>query len=207
MPNLDAVVPRPFFIYIIESNRVQEVAQGFSEGKALQEVFRFVGIETRYHTCVAKNDFAIQVNRAFKYAQQINAFPVIHFAAHGNTNGIGLMNGELVTWQELGTMLRPLHRFSGSQYLLCFSACEGFHGALVTVSFPHSPSFGVVGPFKPVNWSDNVVGFAALYHLLKKGLSVQDAVKGMRAASGHDSYGFIGGEDVVQAVKEVTGMK
>lgn len=202
MPKLPDFTLPPFFVYVIESNKVEEILERLSEGLALTSVLKFAGVPVKYHTSVAIDDFAIQIGRAFTYAQQINRFPIIHLSAHGGLRGIQLTTGQVVTWRDLASMLEPLHHLSNSNYLLCLSACEGLASVQVALSDPNKPLFGIVGTSKVVDWSDNVVGFAAFYHLLQKGKSIREAVEGMKSASGHDTYTFVYGATVVETFKE-----
>jgi hypothetical protein len=195
---LDFTLP-PFFVYIIESNRVQEIMGRFLEGIALQNVLKFSDVPVKYHTSIGKQDFPVQVRRAADYAIEMNAFPILHISAHGNLRGIQLTTGELVTWEELAEMLGPLHHYSGSNYLLCLSACEGLSSIQVALANPDIPLFGVVGTSRVVDWSDNVIGYATFYHLLRKGKTIRQAIEGMKAASGHNTYSFIHGPSAVNA--------
>jgi hypothetical protein len=199
---LDFTLP-PFFVYIIESNRTQEIMGGFLEGIALQNVLKFSGVRVKYHTSVGKQDFPIQVRRAAEYAHEMGAFPILHISAHGNLRGIQLTTEELVTWRELAEMLGPLRHFSGGNYLLCLSACEGLGSCQVALANPDIPPFGVVGTSKVVDWSDNVIGYATFYHLLRKGKTIRQAIEGMKAASAHDTYSFVHGPSAVKAFESV----
>jgi hypothetical protein len=203
MPEPPDFTMPPFFVYIVESNNIHEIMDGKSEGAALQKVLNFSGVRVKYHTSLGKQDLPIQLGRAPGYTYEMQAFPVLHISAHGSLRGIQLTSGELVTWRELAELLRPLHHFSGSNYLLCLSACEGLGSVQVALATPDLPLFGVVGTSKVVDWSDNVVGYVAFYHLLQKGKTIREAVQGMRAASGHDTYAFVHGPTAVDVFKSM----
>jgi hypothetical protein len=94
----------------------------------------------------------------------------------------------------------PLHQYCAGSYLLCLSSCEGLNSIQVALVSPDYPLFGVVGTSEVVNWSDNVVGYAAFYHLLKRGKTIRQAVDGMNAASGHATYCFVHGPDAVSVM-------
>jgi len=52
-------------------------------------------------------------------------------------------------------------------------------GRYETGSLPYAT---LVGNTKEPSWRDNIVGFTAFYHLLAKGMTIKDAVEGMKAA-------------------------
>jgi hypothetical protein len=35
--------------------------------------------------------------------------PILHFEIHVNHNGLGLVSGELVEWDELASLLKPIN--------------------------------------------------------------------------------------------------
>jgi hypothetical protein len=67
---------------------------------------------------------------------------------------------------------------------LALSPCKGLTAVGIPLRSPNDPLFGVVGTPENVTWSDNVVGYTAFYHLLKKGQMIKQAIEGMKAASG-----------------------
>lgn len=182
---------KDFFVFIIESNKAGEIIAGLSEGAALRKVFEFSGITVEYYTAFDANTFAVQIARMFSRAQRTHEFPILHIASHGSSQGIHLTVGDVISWQQLVSMLDPLRQISN--YLLCLSACEGLTAEHAVIKTPKLPPFGIVGTPEKVAWSDTVVAFTAFYHLLQKQKTIQEAVAGMKAASGHDTYSFVHG--------------
>src|ERR1700719_1782010 len=166
----DFRIPR-FFVYVIESNRLDEVIAGraISEGQALSQVLTFSGVHHRSCQVIDQESLARAIGDLSSIASEQDAVPILHIAAHGNGYGLSLTNGQLVTWRELYNMLMPLHAVRFGSFLFCASSCNGLAAVNMALVNPHVPIFGVVGPLRAVDWSDAVIGFAALYHLLDKG--------------------------------------
>src|SRR5260370_28613313 len=169
--------PTSFFVHLLESSRPDEYHSGFSEAMALEQVLKFASVQHEKQYCASKSDFT----RALQHIVHLNKWPavlpVLHISAHGFEDGIALTSKEILTSNELGHMLTSLHQITNGSYLLCMSSCRGL--AAIKQAFANGPpTFGIVGTLRDVNWSDNIIGFAAFYHLLQKGNSIHNAVAG-----------------------------
>ena len=76
-----------------------------------------------------------------------------------------LTTGQVVTWTELANMFDPLRQVSNGSYIISVSTCEGLHAVTPALQLTGALPFGIVATPYRVDWSDNVVGFAAFYHL------------------------------------------
>lgn len=205
MSGLPDFYAKSFFVYILESNQPLEIQAGFSEGKALEHILKFCDIRTEYRTFINNLTLAHNLRHAVTLALKHKVPPILHISTHGSEHGLVPTIKQLVTWQELFGMLAPLDDLAGGKYLLCMSACHGLAAINMALGNPQVPILGVVGTFETVDWSDNVLGFSSFYHLLTKRRSIRQAVEGMKAASGNDSYLFVDGKTTVDLFKTWSG--
>jgi hypothetical protein len=179
----------PFFVYVIESNPPEE--HRFCEGKSLATALEFSGTPCRYLNAQNKVelDFFLRLGAPFQLAQQ-RKIPILHFSAHGSEHGIALTSTEFITWNELAPMLEPLQKVTQGHYLIAMSSCHGLAAVKIPL-FTDIKMYGIVGTFRVVDWSDNVVAFTSFYHLLRKTNSITQAVEGMKSASANPHYQYI----------------
>ncbi len=196
----DFVLP-PFCVYILESSKIEEFGAGFSEAFALRQVLTFSGVRHHFQICPDRRSLEQAVACIPSFCALYQTFPVVHLSGHGSFDGLVLTSGDFVRWPELTLILEPIHKHTNGLYLLSLSSCEGLGSVRQSIT-ANGLVFGFVGTLKPVLWSDNIIGFATLYHLLQKGRSLHEAIAGMRMASGHDDYDFVHGPTFVNAVAE-----
>lgn len=199
----------PFFeteptIFIIESPNADDVFYERTEGRALSAALKLAQIDNTYHTALDKKSFE---RALFTAAHRIgdsvrtirpHVVPIIHVSAHGNSDGLGLTSGELVTWSMLRDML---HSFldeatdtadkvdSLSLTSLCLSTCHGGCGSKMFELGQPYPCLGLVGPTEDVEWPDSLTAFVTFYHqLFYKHALVSHAVEAMNRAAGISSF-------------------
>lgn len=201
MGNWNALPPpgAPFLVYVIESNRPDEIAAGMSEAAALSHVLHFSGIPVKVAAGHDKGSLgtslAALVQQALPYG-----IPVVHISSHGNEQGIFLTSGEFVSWGELFQMLEPLHQARSGQYFLSMSCCKGLNALALVMGNLQRPFLGIIGCADEVAWADNVIAFATFYHLSQKGRSASEAVEAMKTASGHHGYRFVAGDHQARVI-------
>src|SRR4029079_6640356 len=59
------------------------------------------------------------------HVRATHLFPVIHIESHGSADGLVLASGELVSWDELVNLLRPINVASRLNLFVSISACYG----------------------------------------------------------------------------------
>jgi len=152
MPVPDFTIP-VFFVYVIESNRGQEILQGFSEGAALKESLKFSGVPAFYQPVLDRAMLQQALSqKLLPYCSGYQAFPILHISAHGCENGIALTMNEFVSWKELAAFLQPLHKQTSGSFLLAVSSCKGLTAVGIALTSPNGPFFGVVGTPENVSW-------------------------------------------------------
>jgi len=197
------------FVYVIESPSPADMFDGRTEGRALCEAMSMAGHAHAY-TMAADLDhlrkalsIADEGDRLATEWRRYQVPPVMHFSMHGNSEGLGLMSGEMVTWDELRQLLIPINDFLPNGLLVCFSSCSGYSGTRMSMYLGDSkPFWAVVGSYADVGWSDALIGFTSFYHHWFKGAAVTDAVQIMRIASGHEQFIHEAGHDSKRAYLE-----
>lgn len=196
-------------VYIVESPSPKEIYNKSYEGQILSDILRFLNITNQYKMTINKEEFlyALTENIAKVLLKIIEQRPepprlIIHISAHGDETGIQLSCGELITWDELREILSPLNKALSNTISLCMSSCKGFNGIKMAFS-ARSPFHTIIGSPLDVSWSDTIIGFSSLYHLLNKTTDIRKAIKGMRVSSGNKS--FLLAED--RKIKEIFAKK
>ena len=187
-----------FFVYMLESPSDDDAFVERSEQRFLKEALALDGIFFVARTVLSPETFRkalsedlLQVwDRRAKRLRALNRrieVPVVHISAHGDTDGIQLSNGHEVSWSELGRLLGPINDHLNGLFL-CLSSCQGFAAKSLGHYEGSCPFAAIVGHEGQPSWSDAAVGYSVFYHLLRKGVTVQDAVARMRKATADDLF-------------------
>jgi hypothetical protein len=191
-----------FFVYIIESPSPQDLLDGRTEGRSLQEAFQLSRIPHVYNLVTNKEMFLeVFSNRLEKAVRSLNRLPVVHISVHGSPQGIELTDGTPIYWDELRQILCPLEQAAPGQLLLCMSSCFGFSGSRMVMLNPSTnelPFSALVGNSHKPSWSDAAVAYITLYHLLFKQVPLAQAVEAMKIASGDSNFWYTYGHEVQQ---------
>lgn len=177
-------------IYIIESPSSDNLLVQVQEGKIISDALKLIGIKSQCFLAVNRD----ALTKAFLtiFASHPNAslaIPIIHLSCHGDSTGIQLTSNEILTWNELEKMLTPLNKLLNGLIILCMSSCEGLNA--VSMALKESgdlPFLVLVGNASKPEWSETLVGFSTLYHLLGKGINFDKSVEAARMASGNQHF-------------------
>jgi hypothetical protein len=188
--------PFDAFVYVVESPSADDLYDGRTEGRVLTEAFQLAGIKNRYIVAAGRDQFQRALGHDFATAvRQVGAVPILHLSAHGCDEGIGLTDGDLVTWDQLRDLLMPANRALGDLLLVCMSACYGTAGRRMAMRVGEPlPYFAILGHPDSPTWADAAIGYAAFYHRLFDGSGLMTALVAMRAASGDDRFDIHVGE-------------
>lgn len=181
-----------FFVYIVESPSAPDIYHGRSEGYLVSNAVRLDGIPSVTRTAINAEAFGAALRLGLPEAMKLHPdlTPVLHLSAHGSTDGIQLSSGETLSWQDLKALLIPINTSLGNMLVLCMSACDGYSACRMAKQEgdgPH-PYFAMIGSYEKPTWADTAVAYSAFYHLVSKGRTLPDALLGMKAASGSDSW-------------------
>lgn len=191
-------------ICVIESPSAMDVYDGRKEGFALMEALRLASIPYRYFAVsdMATLDRAITDIAAMppksvsvrpgETPTETIYLPHLHISAHGNDAGIGLTNGDFVSWPDLALMLHGLNKsrgylFGGKRGWACLtlSCCKGSHAKVMLPEDKPWPVLSLVATDTNIAWSDALTAWIVYYHLLVlRERKAEDALRVMNLASG-----------------------
>lgn len=181
-----------FFVYVVESPSVNDFLKSNCEGNLIKNAVELNDIPCEVVTAINKTSFiqSLQNGLSETMKKYPNLVPVVHISAHGNEDGIQLSSGEFIEWQELRKVLTPINKALNNNLLLCLSCCNGYSGIKMAMFLEdlHLPFFAIIANSGKPLWSDTAVAYSSLYHLLYKGEILEDAVNGMKVASGNDKF-------------------
>lgn len=196
--------PKKFHVYIIESPSSIDLYKKNFEGDSLRETLRLSNISSSHILAVDMESFktAFYVGLV-EYFKTAKSNPIIHISAHGNENGIQLTSKEMVSWDLLREFLLPINKTLNGGLILCLSSCQSYTGSIMSMKDDDFPFIGVVANTGSPLWSETNIAYASFYHLFAKGLSIHDAVYGMKKASGNNSFKYIKSQVARQAYLRV----
>lgn len=178
------------FVHIVESPSPRDFLDGRTEGRALSEALTVACVPHTYNVATNFEMLVEALGAQLRSAvQEKKAPPILHFSAHGNSDGIGLTSGEFVRWDMLERLLQPIQNFFPMGLLICLSACESSSGMRMAMTdSPDRPFWALVSHMGKPTWGDCAVGYIAFYNRFFKGHDVSTCVDAMKAATG--DYGF-----------------
>lgn len=179
-------------LQIIESPSPDEIFDARTEGSALNAALQIAGIPTSYNIAVNLDKFIDALGLFVdRNAQAPDALPILHLSMHGYGEGVSLTDNSRLTWDNLRDLLLYVAK---GKLLVCMSSCYGFMGCRMAMS-QHEPLpfLALVGHDAKVALDDAAIGYAAFYHRLFKGSTIQQAVEAMQAASGDNRFLYIEG--------------
>lgn len=181
----------PLFVYIIESPSAEDLLEGRAEGRALSEVLELAGIPYCYNLVTNLKTWEIALGTRFQEANNYysDLAPILHLSMHGSESGVALTDNTVFSWNQLKKELTPLNNEMEDGLLICMSSCFGAHGRrMARDNSTDNPFYALVGNKKSFFWQDGAVAYVTFYHLLFKGIALNECVDKMKLAS--DNYDF-----------------
>ncbi|MCH7990727.1 MAG: hypothetical protein IID46_16425 [Planctomycetes bacterium] len=181
-----------FFVYVIESPSAQDLYHPRSEADLLRQAINLDHTPCVTRCAISRDAFnaALIIGLVEEKQKFPNLLPILHISAHGNSEGIGLSNGDSIGWDELRLLLQPINAALQGYLLVCMSCCEGYAGSRMAMFTDNQPLpfYALIGNSGSPTWSDTAVAYATFYHLLARGYSVDQCVINMRISSGEDTF-------------------
>ena len=184
-------------IHLIEAPNEDDFYENRLETDLIRPIAQFSGISFTAHIVMNRDYFRKVLGKINRDGE---CLPILHFAGHGNQEGISLPNKTLITWAELRELLIPVNQRVGNILFVCMSCCEGLAAIEAAKSlWPNDPYAAIVGtPGKPTIGQTSVA-FATFYHQLniffrqqsiteKSDINLNDIIENMRAASLHGGW-------------------
>lgn len=181
-----------FFVFVIESPSAVDLYHRRSEGDIVRQAVELNSIQCVVKTAINMEAFdaCLKVGLSEAMKRLPGYVPLLHISAHGDSDGIQLSDGHLMSWLELRDHLRPINEALGGTLVVCMSSCEGYYGIRMAMETENrgDPYFALIGCSNKPTWSETAVAFATLYHQLCRGEYITDAVSAMRVASGNGEF-------------------
>jgi hypothetical protein len=186
------------FVYIIESPSDVDLVDGKTEGRTLCEQLKLSEIPHAYGLATTRKTLELCLTDRLSNVWTANPglAPILHLSMHGDVNGIGLTNGDYLTWSDLRKLLGPLTRILNNKLLVCMSSCFGAAGCRMAMYEDDEPHFwALVGHSGTATWSDAAIAYSTFYHRFFKETPIEACVAAMRDASGDDAFRVEYGSD------------
>jgi len=181
-----------FFVFVIESPSAVDLYHRRSEGEIVRQAVELNGIKCIVKTAISylAFDACLKVGLSEAMGQMPGFIPLLHISAHGDSNGIQLSDGHIISWSELKEHLRPVNQALSGSLVVCMSSCEGYSGIRMAMDSDESnlPYFALIGCGAKPTWGETAVGYATFYHQLWRGELIADAVNAMCVASGNEQF-------------------
>lgn len=187
------------FVHIIESPSADDLLDGRTEGRALSEVLNLAEIPYYYNLVTNLETLSTALDtrliEAFEYFKQQP--PILHLSMHGNQDGVVLTDNTFILWADLQALLAPLTNAMQGELLICMSSCFGSTGCRMAMhEGADQPFLALVGNNNSVLWEDAAVAYVTFYHLLFKGIAIDECVKRMKLASNDNNFAVWSGHEV-----------
>lgn len=183
-------------IHLIEAPDGDDFYEDRQETHIIRPIAQFCNISFTPHIVLNREYFCKALDKINREAR----IPVLHFAGHGNKEGIGLPDGDLVTWAELRGLLIPVNKRVDNILFVCMSCCEGFSAIKAALSMEtDDPYLAIVGTTGSPTIAETSVSYATFYHQLnilsrqiysgqESDINLKDIIKNMCAASLHGEW-------------------
>ena len=154
-------------IYLIESPDENDFYANHLEIDLIRPIAELYKIPFTAHTVLNREYFSKALNEIKKIDGGVR-LPVLHFAGHGNKQGIGLSDGDLITWADLREMLIPVNERVGGGLFVCMSCCKGISAIRSALSMEQDdPYIAIVGTAEEPNIAQTSIAYATFYYQSK----------------------------------------
>lgn len=143
-------------VFVIESVGANDLVDRRSEGRVVAQALELLGMPCVFKEAMCKDDLFTLLEVFVR-----SGCSVLHLSCHGNDGGVGLTNGDYVSWNELFTKLEP---FMGSKHLF-LSSCSAVATDRLVRLFETSDRrpFEVVGSPDDIEWRHAHLAWSMIY--------------------------------------------
>ena len=144
-------------VFIIESLHPDDEGNDKLEGKNIAHLLKLHGKRPKYKYVRTKKEF----EKAIKQFGKSN-YRYLHISAHGDKDGLCTTNQDEISNLDLSKLLKP--HLEGKR--LFISACSMVNKNMAKEMILRTKCRSVVGPKKDIYFSDAVVCWQLIYHLM-----------------------------------------
>jgi hypothetical protein len=185
----------PAFVHIIESPSANDLLDGRTEGRVLNEILNLANIPHCYNLVTTKETFNTALGtRLDEASMNFQKNPILHLSMHGNEDGIALTDNTFLEWADLQARLTPLNNHLEGKLLICMSSCFSSSGCWMAMNEDKDePFWALVGNKCSVSWENAAVAYVTFYHLLFKNTlveksQIEEYVEYMKLASKDNNF-------------------
>ena len=181
-----------FFVFVIESPSASDLYHRRNEGDIVRQAVELNGIKCIVKTAISRIAFDACLKIGLSEAMETmpGYIPLLHISVHGDSNGIQLSDGYVMTWAELKEHLHPVNAALSGSLVVCMSSCEGYSAVRMAMHPDDNdlPYFALIGCEAKPTWGETAVAYTTFYHQLCLGEYIWRAVEIMRTASGNQHF-------------------
>ena len=148
-------------------------------------------LESDFFDVSNKKEFFNVLHNILEIAIKENKFYFLHFEAHGNNKGIGMKNGELITWPELLPLLKDLNILYKNNLSVHLAVCEGNSLLRAINPIERSPFAFILGSFDKIYNYDILNAFEVFYSNFFNDFNIINAFDKMRKVSEKSDFSII----------------
>jgi len=121
-----------------------------------------------FHKLTSKEEFTEIIKYYQVNSTYMNNGIVFHFEMHGDEafNGLVLSNGELITWEEIVELLRPINITTSNKLFITMGTCNGRHLYKGVDPYKKSPYSGYISASNTVKAEEIYEKFGNLFEEL-----------------------------------------
>lgn len=183
-----------FFVYVVESPSSVDIYHNRKESQFISEAAKLNMMPCVCRTAINKKAFEASFIIGLKEAYQgyKDLLPIIHISCHGNNEGIQLSSNEVISWNELKNILKPINRAFNGLLIVSLSCCEGYSGIRMAMNISENdldyPFFALIGNGSKPTWAETSIAYATLYHHLNRGHNLYKSADAMNIASDRNDF-------------------
>jgi hypothetical protein len=160
-------------------------------------------LESDFFDVSNKKEFLNVLREIIEIAKKENKFYFLHFEAHGNNEGIGMKNGELITWSELLPLLQELNIFYKNNLTVHLAVCEGNSLLRAINPFERSPFAFILGSFDKIYNYDILKAFEVFYSNFFNDFNIINAFEKMREVSEKSDFSIISAWHIIDLLLDL----
>jgi len=145
-------------VFIVESLKFEDEKSDEFEGKILSNILKLNGKKPIYYYIRTKKELD-----EIMYKFEESNYRYLHISCHGSKNSMETTL-DSISFNELSELIKPCLDYKR----LFLSACNMVNESLAKKMLAQSKCHSIIGPYKPVYFSDAAIFWSSFYHLMFK---------------------------------------
>jgi len=153
-------------VFILQSLEDKERRTGDEIELKIKNIsFKTRNIEVKL-TDIKSSDEFFRTIQGINSAVSNGTLPFIHFEIHGSDEGLGLSNGDYITWNKLKEPLRDINILTKNNLFISLATCFGAHLLKIYKPWEPCPFYGYIGPLKSADNRDLEASYSIFFETL-----------------------------------------